>query len=511
MRADRKPAWIALALLVIAGLACSLSAPTPAAWSQTPTAAARQTGEAALASTATAIAQGLVAARTATSTPVVYTPTPFITNNLNSSGPWLVYPDEGGQALMVANADGGGLTRYKIPTAVAPEDFIRGAAPAGGWLALRTADDPNLTDLSLQLIHLPDGKVTRIAGLLSDELKKQLVSATQGPSEALAAVRDPQALSWSPDGRYLAFIGAEQGISADLYIYELKTGQVKRLTIGPEQAATPTWSPDSRMVVTQEVARFGGGAGWQVNAVWAFDLASEVMTTLYTPPAGSGGEIFLGWTSPYRLVSYSFSPGGSRFLRAIEIENKITERLLYAGPFEEAAFDSASQVAAITQTDFTIGQTGLAPGLYLLNPGSDIPGGLQAGDWTGLRWLPDARVFVASGAQGALLAATNGVTTLLRGEKTPLVAPGGSWTACLGDGNERGQAGLRLYSAGGSRLQTITAAAVMAATWRPGAAGLFYVENDTLYLASFPELKPAAIISGIKPGAGLALGWVNGP
>lgn len=35
---------------------------------------------------------------------------------------------------------------------------------------------------------------------------------------------------WSPDGRYLAFLGAIEGPSSDVYVYDTATDRVQRLT-----------------------------------------------------------------------------------------------------------------------------------------------------------------------------------------------------------------------------------------------------------------------------------------
>lgn len=57
--------------------------------------------------------------------------------------------------------------------------------------------------------------------------------------------RDPK---WSPDGRRLAFASRRDG-NWDIYVYDLSTGSITRMTFGLEFEAGPAWSPDGQWLV----------------------------------------------------------------------------------------------------------------------------------------------------------------------------------------------------------------------------------------------------------------------
>lgn|GEM_PF-2989727 len=53
---------------------------------------------------------------------------------------------------------------------------------------------------------------------------------------------------WSPDGTKVAF-DSNQGGKWNIYIIDLRTDVVKRLTDGSANAVSPSWSPDGSRIV----------------------------------------------------------------------------------------------------------------------------------------------------------------------------------------------------------------------------------------------------------------------
>lgn len=115
----------------------------------------------------------------------------------------------------------------------------------------------------MNLLRLPDGNVRTVTRLLTPEIEQ---AAAEDRAEPAIAVSMPDAMAWSPDGQYPAFVAAIDGPSSDLYVYDVRYDKVTRLTDGRNQAASLAWSPDSKWIVHLEVEHFGTGAGWAVKA-----------------------------------------------------------------------------------------------------------------------------------------------------------------------------------------------------------------------------------------------------
>jgi Tol biopolymer transport system component len=115
---------------------------------------------------------------------------------------------------------------------------------------------------------------------------------------------------WSPDGRYVAFGAARDGPSVDLYIYDIQTDAIQRLSDEPDHIVVFGWSPDSQWIVYAEaVANEASGdcdmrpwpVGYGGTMLRAVSIDSGEQRTLSTFAEHLRLKI-LGWSSSTELL-----------------------------------------------------------------------------------------------------------------------------------------------------------------------------------------------------------------
>ena len=119
-------------------------------------------------------------------------------------------------------------------------------------------DDYYTIPEQLAVVSTPDFSIRYISPLASyfTDIPKDIRSAINEGKlyvvNALSAISVAKP-AWSPDGRYLAFAGAIDGPTSDLYLYDSNQDEIIRVSSGPNQAYGPTWNSDSSGVLHQEV------------------------------------------------------------------------------------------------------------------------------------------------------------------------------------------------------------------------------------------------------------------
>ena len=132
-----------------------------------------------------------------------------------------------------------------------------------------TQDEPLQADLTLHVMRSSDGTEVTAISLLPANFPDNVAINT-----ALLLARDPSLndfgmlqeavwqafryslgeFAWSPTGTQLAFSAATDGPSSDLYLYDLATAQVTRLTDGIEQIDGIRWSPNGQWIWHSTIA-----------------------------------------------------------------------------------------------------------------------------------------------------------------------------------------------------------------------------------------------------------------
>ncbi len=158
-------------------------------------------------------------------------------------------------------------------------------------------DPKSRTDIQLSILDINSLKLRDTQSLLRYHLP--IVSSTEdseGPLDPLhvaiytIARNTPQ---WSPNGRYLAFVGAIESPSSDLYIYDRKNRVTHRLSDGPNHAFMPIWAPDSIGILHLE-RTYKPDQGFVDVALWWGKIYEEKLQKL--DYAGEIGQItFQTW------------------------------------------------------------------------------------------------------------------------------------------------------------------------------------------------------------------------
>jgi hypothetical protein len=120
-------------------------------------------------------------------------------------------------------------------------------------------------------------------------------------AQVRAAVQMSGSISWSPDGQLLAFVASIDGPSSDVYVRQMETGEVRRVSSGPTQAGHLLWSPDGSYVVHSAIGDINVGRSGSdiISGLWASPLSGDRPRLLV-----DGSAFPLGWLSPRYLLAY---------------------------------------------------------------------------------------------------------------------------------------------------------------------------------------------------------------
>src|SRR3990170_5053851 len=175
---------------------------------------------------------------------------------------------------------------------------------------------------------------------------------------------------WSKDGRRLAFVGATDGPSSDLYLYSSTTGQIARLTDGPTETVSPVWSPDERYILHGSATDLNfnaSGEGYSMTGVWAARPDGSGAHLVY-PLDYKGFETVLGWISDtVFLVDSREALMDYSHLRTVDIETGESKSVL-DGTYAKRAFDPETQTLLFIRCDAAAG-----PAAYLLSLDEGTP------------------------------------------------------------------------------------------------------------------------------------------
>lgn len=124
----------------------------------------------------------------------------------------------------------------------------------------------------------PDGKLVAFAAI-GDLFVMPVGGAPRNLTNDPAFDTDP---AWSPDGTQLAWASDRGGALLDLWIRDMRSGEVRQLTHLPTSAMGPSWSPDGSRIAFLDVDGIWGRANISVVDV-ASGRVTKVHESIFAP------------------------------------------------------------------------------------------------------------------------------------------------------------------------------------------------------------------------------------
>jgi hypothetical protein len=313
-------------------------------------------------------------------------------------------------------------------------------------------------------------------------------------------------MKWSPNGRYLAFSAAPEGPSSDLYMYDTQTGNILRLTSGPDSVAQIWWSPDGRWILMGELHE---SIYPYTTSLWAVSARDNEMRQLYSLENGFPQSI-LGWLDDKRFIVFDGTglnnpldlPANN--LRLVDMEsNEIMT--LFSGSFMAAELDPLHETLSFWAYDLDPREGYEGPGTYLVstsNPKIRYMGSEQLYP----NWDADLGLFVTeepceNDPEGTMAFDYKGEWQCVHPSLTAnYLSPDGGWQVSVQDGtwlNTNGKQPVQITE--GNAVQVI---------WRPDSQGFFFVENQILYYVSLPQATMVVIDEDIR-GNSISYQWLE--
>ncbi|MEJ2759410.1 MAG: hypothetical protein P8046_13095, partial [Anaerolineales bacterium] len=311
-----------------------------------------------------------------------------VKTQLNAFGPWLVFVTGDGShtaEIWAANPNG------SAPTLLADDAFIGGyrgdylfpqISPNGRFIAYIKVVGPPLQAF-LQIIDLSTRENKRTVNLYDETYL--------GESQAIQDVILFQAssLAWSPDGQTLAFIGAMEGGTADIYLQEPAESTVSHLGVIPEEAYLPVWSQDGTTLLYTATNQFHQGEGYSPymftpQGLWTLDTTTNENMPIPWP-YGSQPEFIKYF--PWYGATYIFFGQGSpcEDANGCWLDTHSGDRGSFPFPIIEYAI--APQTGSLLATSFNTTLPSDSAGTYLFTPQNPSGSRIATFELDNLQWL----------------------------------------------------------------------------------------------------------------------------
>lgn len=216
----------------------------------------------------------------------------------------------------------------------------------------RSARDPHLE--SIQFIYssgawAPDGRRFALATTVRGRATLQVIDADDGSQDEEIGLREVNELhnpTWSADGQKIAFTAQAGGLT-DLYVYDLPTRELRRLTNDAFADLMPAWSPDGNTVafVTDRFGTNLASLSYGRLRLALLDVRTGGVTEVAIP--GSGVTTNPQWGDGGRSLFFLGNPDGITNVYRLDVAAGTVTRVtdLPTGAMGIAALSPALAVA----------------------------------------------------------------------------------------------------------------------------------------------------------------------
>ncbi len=352
---------------------------------------------------------------------------------LSPDGNWVAFRWNGDNQsnwdIYTKELDGAGFSRLTTDTA---EECCPAWSPDGRWVAF--------------LRHIGNAWIIYI------------LSPSDGGERRLIEIKGPSRLSWSPDGKQLAFTDRRAGADTwSLWSISVDGSQRKEVTDPPDSGSGdyyPAYSPDGRYLAFIRVDARGRSI---LHVKRLADGETSVLTDSHSP-------LTLCWTGDSRDIVYSSAPEtGEMSLWRISLDNKEPRKIQVRGERVWGPCASRNRLVFLNASgDYDIRLVELTGGAQLKV--SEKPILISTFDELNPSFSPDGRkiafVSTRSGNKEVWVCARDGtmplqITDLRAGDTgNPRWSPDGKWIAF--DSTKSGSSNIYVTGAEGWPVRRVT-------------------------------------------------------
>jgi hypothetical protein len=221
-------------------------------------------------------------------------------------------------------ATAGKTPAVKQPQAPARLALEQSGAPLKIMSIGRVFDPEDVHEYGNLVSWKQDGKQLAVVSMvdgMSGLWIANLQSGEQTKAEIGAAINAVSEVAWSPDGKYIAFVGVEKS-SPNLYLYDVATRKTRKLTDDVFSESSPAWSWDGKTLyflsdrgknalgTTQQAFKESNYEVWEAEVAQS-DIYALALATLVVERITSDGVL-----NPLKKSSFAVAPDNQSLLMA---------------------------------------------------------------------------------------------------------------------------------------------------------------------------------------------------